>query len=113
MKTNIKIPVYEDSVIAVVLMSKNQESAEKHLFNIAMRYLSPKPYFKNGKVIAITNKMDGETDWFIIPYSFSYAIGRQLIEQKVSGLQGFSEDGFSRMIEWLVEMNEIDDSMSY
>jgi hypothetical protein len=113
MKMGIKIPVYEDGVIAIALVSETPESAKKLLFNIAIRYLPPESYFKNGEVIATTNKMGGETDWFVIPFSFSSAIGRQLIEQKVSGLQGFNESGFSRMIEWLIEMNEIDDAMGY
>jgi hypothetical protein len=49
-------------------------------------------------------------------YSFGVAVGRTLIEQKVAdcGLEGyFDEPGFKRMVRWLVEMEELTDSMCY
>ena len=57
--------------------------------------------------------MGGETDWFILPYSFSVAIGKYLIEQKTAGLQGFYDDGFTKMVNWMIEMEEIPDAMCY
>jgi hypothetical protein len=84
-----------------------------NLFNLAMRYLPPESYRdKKGNLVRTTNKMGGETELFILPYSFSVAISKCLIEQKASGLPGF-EDGFAQMIAWLVEMQEIQDSMCY
>ncbi len=106
--------IYEDGVISVALFSKNEKAAERSLFNIQIRYLQPQNYRnKEDELVNLTNVMGGETDWFIVPYSFSVAIAKTLIEQKISGLTGFSEDGFGRMIKWLNELEEIQDSMCY
>ena len=115
-KTNIKIeyPIYKDGIIAVALFAKSENAAERSLFNIQIKYLQPQSHQnKEGELVAVTNVMGGETDWFIVPYSFSVVIAKNLIEQKISGLSGFSEDGFERMIKWLVELEEIQDSMCY
>lgn len=111
---NIKYPVYEDGEIAVVLCAENNAAEQKQLFSLAMRYLSPQPYHdRSGNLIKTSNKMGGETDWFILPHSFGSAIGKRLIEQKVSGLSGFNESGFAKLVAWLVEMEEISDAMCY
>jgi hypothetical protein len=79
-----------------------------------MRWLLPKPHKgKDGQVVQTTNIMGGETDWFLLPHSFGAAVGRTLIEQKVGGLEFFHEDGFKRMVSWLVEMEELEDGMCY
>ncbi len=110
----VEHPIYEDGVIAVVLLAENASSAKRSLFQIALRYLPPQSYVgKDGNTVKITNWMGGETDWFIVPYSFGVAIAKSLIEQHVSGLSGFSEDGFGRMVSWLVEMEEVSDAMCY
>lgn len=110
----IKYPIYEDGVIAVSLWSEDEATAQKSLFSLAMRYLSPESYRdRSGNLVETTNRMGGETDWFILPHSFSTAIGKRLIEQKVSGLSGFNEDGFLKMVAWLVEMEELSDAMCY
>jgi hypothetical protein len=57
--------------------------------------------------------MDGETDWFILPFTFGAAIGKKLFEQKNAGLEGFNEKGYKELQEWLIEMEEIDDAMCY
>jgi len=57
--------------------------------------------------------MGGETEWFILPHSFGAAVGKHLIAQNVAGLYGFHEEGFLKMVSWLVEMEEIQDSMNY
>ena len=110
----VEYPIYADSVIQVVLWSENADSAEKNLFSLAVRYLKPQNY-QNMKVesIHVTNVMGGETDWFVVPYTFSVSIAKTLIEQKASGLAGFDENGFERMINWLIEMEEVNDSMCY
>ena len=115
-KSNMKIEytIYEDGIIAVALFAKSENAAERSLFNIQIRYLKPQSHRnKEGELVAVTNVMGGETDWFIVPYSFSVAIAKTLIEQKISGLSGFSDDGFERMIKWLVELEEIQDAMCY
>ena len=106
--------VYQDTVISVALWAEDKEHAEKLLYRLALRYLKPQPVrYKDGATRQTTNVMGGETDWFILPASYSYSIAKTLIEQKVSGLEGFDEDGFSLMINWLIEMEEIRDCMSY
>ena len=106
--------IYEDGVIAVKLLAKNIDKEKSGLFHLAIRYLKPQDtIYKNGEIGKVTNIMNGETDWFILPTSFGYAISKSLIEQKIAGLDCFNEDGFKRMIDWLIDMEEIDDSMSY
>jgi len=106
--------IYEDGVIAVKLLTEDPDKEKSGLFSLAVRYLQPQDYRdKNENVTKTTNIMGGETDWFILPASFGYAIGKTLIEQKVSGLDCFDEDGFKRMLDWLIDMEEISDSMVY
>lgn len=106
--------IYEDSVIAVKLSREEMTSEKSSLYSLAIRYLSPENYKdKKGNIVKVTNIMGGETDWFILPYSFGVAIGKSLIEQKVSGLIGFDEDGFKKMVDWLIEMEELSDVMVY
>ena len=113
----IKYPVYNDIVIAVALFAEDESADQKSLLNLAIRWLPPQPLKgKDGKTVETTNIMGGETDWFILPHSFGVAVGRRLIEQKVadSGLaENFDENGFKRMVSWLVEMNELCDAMCY
>ena len=110
----VQYPIYEDGVIAVALLAQDTSSAERSLFHLAIRYLSPQTYQnKDGSAATVTNLMGGETEWFIVPYSFGVAIAKSLIEQKVSGLSGFYEDGFARMVNWLIELEEISDAMCY
>ena len=106
--------IYEDEVIAVALLAEDTTYAEQSLFHLAIRYVPPRSYLnKDGSAAKVTNLMGGETDWFIVPYSFGVAIAKSLIEQKVSGLSGFAEDGFAQMVNWLVELEEISDAMRY
>ena len=106
--------IYTDKVIEIALCSENTDSAKKSLFDLAIRYLEPQS-FQNGegKLIDATNKMGGETDWFILPYTFGVAIAKTLIEQKASGLAGFNEKGFGLMMNWLIEMEEVNNSLCY
>ena len=116
MKRGMKIEhlIYEDGTISVSLFAESENAAERNLFKIQMKYLQPQSHQnKEGELVEVTNIMDGETDWFILPYSFSVPIAKTLIEQKTSRLSGFDEEGFERMIKWLIEMEEISDSMCY
>lgn len=77
---SVDYPVYEDDVIAVKLSAADGTAAKISLFYLSIRYLLPKNYQnKNGDTVETTNMMDGETDWFILPYSFGVAIGKKLI----------------------------------
>ena len=106
-----KTIIYNDNVIEVCIIP-NSENEE--LKSLAIRYLKPKNYQgKDGKEIQVTNAMGGETDWFILPFSFGVAIGKKLFEQKGAGLIGFNENGFDELKKWLIEMEEIDDAMCY
>ena len=110
----VKYPVYDDGVISVSLFAEDQKAAEKDLLYIAIRWLQPQTYKdKKGKEISVTNIMGCETDWFILPHSFGAAVGKNLISQKVAGLDGFNKKGFAKLVSWLVEMEEIQDSMNY
>jgi hypothetical protein len=110
----IDYPIYEDTVIAVKLLAENASKEQCGLFHLAIRYLKPQEVKdKSGNFSQTTNIMGGETDWFILPTSFGYAIAKSLIEQKVARLDCFYEDGFNRMIHWLIDMEEIKDCMEY
>jgi hypothetical protein len=112
----IQHDVYSDRDIAVALVAENAEDAAKMLYRIGIRWLTPGTVQdKDGAVIAhLTNVMGGETDWFILPHDFSVAVARSLIEKKVAGnLPHFVDEGFSKMISWLVEMEELRDGMNY
>ena len=76
--------LYKDSVIEVKILV---EKGNKSLKNIALRYVKPVNYCdRNGNEIIVTNAMEGETDWFILPYTFGVAVGRTLFEQYNTGL---------------------------
>lgn len=103
--------LYQDSVIEVkILVDKSNES----LKSIALKYVKPVNYSdNNGNEIIVTNAMGGETDWFVLPYTFGAAIGRKLFEQYYAGLIGFDETEMEILKEWLIEMEEINDAMCY
>ena len=101
--------IYHDDVIEVCIIA---DTESEELKNLAIRYLEPKSYKgMEGQEIQVTNVMGGETDWFILPFTFGIAIGKKLFEQKGAGLSGFSKKGFKELKEWLIEMEEIDDAM--
>ncbi len=102
--------IYDDGEIAVALV---QIELSSDIIHMAIRWLKPEPYQKDGKEIKTTNLMGGETDWFIVPFSFAVSIAKGLIEQKVSGMPFFKDKGFSDMVKWLVDHEEINDAMCY
>ena len=103
--------VYEDTVIAVALVSTTHGHPSASL---ALRWLQPRPYTaKDGSTIEPTNSMGGATDWFVVPVTYAAAIGRTLVEQNAAGLKGFDEDGFAALVSWLVDDQELHDSMCY
>lgn len=109
--------VYDDKIISVALFAENANAPEKNLLSLGIRWLPPEDVRRpDGKTLKTTNKMGGETDWFFLPHSFGAAVARTLIEQKVAdcGLAAFfNEQGFKRMVAWLVEMEEVTDAMCY
>ena len=103
--------LYKDSVIKVRILV---DESDKSLKSIALKYVEPLNYIdKNGNKIVATNAMGGETDWFILPYTFGVAIGRTLLEQHNAGLVGFDETEIEILKEWLIEMEVISDAMCY
>lgn len=107
----IKSVVYDDGEIAVAIVQTEQDSNIVHL---AMKWLNPQPIQrKDGTIEPTTNLMGGETDWFILPFTFAAAIARVLIELKVTAMPYFNEVGFSEMVNWLVELEEVHDAMCY
>jgi hypothetical protein len=103
--------IYNDSVIEVALIDDNENNSIK---NIAMKYLKPKDLKKSdGSIVFVTNAMGGETDWFILPFTFGAAIGKKLFEQYYAGLIGFDSKGIVKLKEWLIDMEIIDDAMCY
>jgi hypothetical protein len=102
--------VYDDGDIAVGLVRSPSGNAG---LSLALRWLPPQPYRKHGRLVSTTNLMGGETGWFIIPFSLAVGVARTLIEQKAAGLSGFRASGFSKMVSWLVELEEITDAMCY
>ncbi len=112
--TEPKYIIYDDEVISVGLHAENTEADEMDLIQLAIRWLKPESYKKkDGAVVEMTNLMGGETSWFLFPHSFGVAVGKKLIEQKTAGLAGFQENGFNRMVKWLVAMEHLDDAMCY
>ncbi|MCX7409407.1 MAG: hypothetical protein NTZ32_15120 [Planctomycetales bacterium] len=110
----MEFTVYNDGVISVSLVAEDENKAERNLWHLAVRWLPPQPYRdKAGNVVQTTNVMRGETEAFRLPHTFGAAVGKKLIEQKVSGLSGFHDDGFAKMIAWLVDMEELTDAMCY
>ena len=103
--------LYKDSVIEVKILI---EKSNKSLKSIALRYVNSVNYRdENGNEIVVTNAMGGETDWFILPYTFGVTIGRTLFEQYNAGLLGFDKTEIEILKEWLIEMEVINDSMCY
>ncbi|MFY7732506.1 MAG: hypothetical protein ACOVSR_03410 [Bacteroidia bacterium] len=107
--TNKKL--YQDSVIEVVILSDNENESIK---SIALKYSKPKNYTdKLGNEVVVTNSMGGETDWFILPYTFGATVGKKLFEQFNAGLEGFDATEVEVLKKWLLEMEIIDDAMCY
>ena len=103
--------IYIDSVIEVALAIENHENTSK---SIAIRYLKPENYKdKNNTEIIVSNAMGGETDWFILPFTFGATIGKKLIEQYFAGLDGFDNGGMELLKKWLIDLEIIDDAMCY
>jgi hypothetical protein len=102
--------IYEDLVIAIGLVFGHGSGGNP---NLAMRYLEPRPYVKDGKTVEVTNLMGGQTDWFILPQTLGAAVARNLIELKTAGLEGFNGDGYAAMVKWLVDDEELHDAMCY
>ncbi len=104
--------LYNDEVISIGL---NIESVRHgvSIIRVAMKYCDPGLYNRDGAKIELTNVMNGETDWFILPYSYGVAIAKTLYEQYCSGLTGFDKTGIEILKEWLIEEELISIAVSY
>jgi hypothetical protein len=103
--------VYDDNVVAVALVTAHEDS---DMLSLALRWLEPGEVRKpDGSGYQLTNHMGGETDWLIIPFTFGASIGRTLVMQKAAGRLGFHDAGFAAMVEWLVDLDELEDAMCY
>ena len=103
--------LYKDSVIEVKLLANDIDPSLK---NIALKYVKPGGYKdKEGNEIIETNVMGGETEWFILPHTFSAVIGKKLFEQYHAGLFGFDENEIKVLKDWLIDMDVIDNAMCY
>lgn len=110
----LEFTVYDDGVIFVSLVAMDKGKADRNLWHLAIQWLEPEVFRDNtGKTVQTNNIMDGETKLFKLPHSFGVAVAKRLVEQKVAGLAGFHEKGFAKMVEWLVEKNELLDAMCY
>lgn len=110
----MEITVYDDGEISVSLVAEDADRAEKNLWHLSLRWLPPMGYRdQSGNIVQTTNIMGGETEPFILPHSFGVAVGKKLIEQKVAGLPGFHDEGFSRMVAWLIDDGALTDAMCY
>lgn len=101
--------VLSDEIIVALVRTQVDRS-----LHMAMRWNNPDPIKgKDGEEIETTNLMNGGTDWFIVPLTFSTTIARSLIELKATGSFNFDETGYQAMIEWLVELGELNDAICY
>ncbi|PKP17312.1 MAG: hypothetical protein CVU05_15770 [Bacteroidetes bacterium HGW-Bacteroidetes-21] len=103
--------LYKDSVIEVKILTDQENESLK---SIALRYVKPENYKgKDRQEICVTNAMGGETDWFVLPYTFGATIGKKLFEQFNAGLYGFDTREVENLKNWLIDMEIIDDAMCY
>ena len=103
--------LYGDSVIEVKILPDDKNDSLK---SIALRYKKPHNFKdKEGKDLLLTNAMGGETDWFILPFTFGATIGKKLFEQYNAGLEGFNKEEIVTLKKWLIDMEIIDDAMCY
>lgn len=106
-----KLQIYSDSVIEIALFPDTESSETKR---VGIRYIKPQNYTdKQGKEVKITNIMGGETDWFVLPDIFSQVIGKKLFEQYNAGLAGFDTQTIEELRNWLIDIEIIDDAMTY
>ena len=106
------ILVYDDDIISVGLF---KEVSNEKTFHLAMKWNEPKPYIgKSGELVETSNFMNGETNWFILPFTFAVSISKTLIEQKNTGMSKFfKKEGFNLLVNWLIDMEAITDAMCY
>jgi hypothetical protein len=105
--------VYDDTVVAVCLLRLPRDSAKT--LHMAIRWTPPGSVrHSDGSEKPLTNLMGGETDWFIIPFTYAAAIGRTMVQQKAAGMdEDFQDPGFQALVDWLVQAEELPDAMCY
>lgn len=109
----VKHLIYEDGVIAVALIARDESTAARQLFHVGVRWLAPKSYSKAGIEVAVTNVMGGETDWFLLPNTLGVGVAKALIQRHAADPKCFDGMAFSRMMTWLVAKKEVFDGMAY
>ncbi len=96
--------------IAVALL-KNDD-----LMRLALRWTPPFEFTdEKGESQKILPWTEEETEWFLLPLDFSVSIAKMLIEKKVTKtLDGlFHEEGFEKMVNWLVDNERLLDAICY
>lgn len=105
--------IYDDGHIAVAMIAADESKAANQLYHIGVRWLAPRDIMKNGRAVKTTNVMGGETDWFLLPHTLGVGVAKALIERKAAEPKDFDSANFSRMMTWLVELEEVFDGMCY
>jgi hypothetical protein len=102
--------IYNDGEIHVARL---RSPGTDDLYHIGLRWLEPRSYHKGGELVATTNIMGGATVWFLLPHSLGVAVAKALLERHVAGLCGFDPENVTKLGRWLVEGEELPDSMCY
>jgi hypothetical protein len=106
------ITVYNDGEIHVALLQSSLRSPGS--YHVGLRWLEPLPRRgKGGEVMEFTNIMGGATEWFLLPHDLGVAVAKALLERHIAGLIGFDPEGIMKLVRWLVEAEELPDSMCY
>lgn len=104
--------IYDDGVFALGLV--RSPHVDDPPLRLALRWLEPQPYIgRHGALIETTNLMGGATDWFILPVSFAYPIGRELIQMHAVSNAYFDPEGLSALVDWLVHDGELSGGVGY
>lgn len=115
-KWKLKHIVFNDGPCGIcVALFEDEDGA----IRMGMRWLpNRKTKDKEGNEVECTSLQGDETDWIIIPSDFAGVIGKELIGKKVAGFpninnEGFNEEGFKFMVDWLLECEVIFDGICY
>ncbi|MEM8862984.1 MAG: hypothetical protein AAGD96_32130 [Chloroflexota bacterium] len=93
--------VYDDGVFVVGIFSMDEETARRNILDLGLKWHLPK---------SVADLTGTENAWFILPTSFSFAIGKTLIEQKAADVDAavhFNESGYKRMLNWMIDSGAI------
>jgi hypothetical protein len=54
-----------------------------------------------------------DSEWVLLPHDFAVCVARRLIEKKAAGMDGIREEGFRRMMIYLLDEEEIVPNIRY